>query len=38
VLEEDMDQEQNWTKINITKDFGVKPIVVDAGQSIHIMV
>lgn len=38
VLEEDMDQEENWTKINITKDFGVKPIVVNAGQSIHIMV
>lgn len=38
VLEEEMDQEENWAKINITKDFGVNPIVVEAGQSVHILV
>ena len=31
VLNEEMDEEENWAKINITKDFGVNPILVEEG-------
>ena len=38
VLDEEMDQEENWAKINITKDFGVNPILLQPGQGVQILV